>query len=41
MIKRRKFLKASALLSVPAVFGGVANAQLCRPTGIRSLGADE
>ena len=40
MIKRRKFLKASALLSVPAVFGGVANAQLCRPTGIRSLGAD-
>ena len=41
MIKRRKFLKTGALLSVPAVFGGgVANAQLCRPTGIRSLGAD-
>lgn len=37
MVKRRKFLKIGALLSVPAVFGGgVANAQLCRPTGIRN-----
>ena len=41
MIKRRKFLKAGALLTVPAVFGaGAVNAQLCRPTGIRSRGAD-
>ncbi|VAW55769.1 Multicopper oxidase, partial [hydrothermal vent metagenome] len=39
MIKRRNFIKASALLTVPAIFGGsgVANAQLCRPTGNRAV----
>ena len=38
MIKRRKFLKAGALLSVPAIFGSrTASAQLCRPTGIRGV----
>ncbi len=41
MVKRRKVLKAGALLSVPAIFGGgAANAQLCRPTGMRSLGTE-
>lgn len=41
MVKRRKFLKIGALLGVPAVFGGgVAQAQLCRPTGNRSPGSE-
>jgi len=41
MVKRRSVLKTGALLSVPAIFGGgAANAQLCRPTGIRSPGSE-
>lgn len=41
MVKRREVLKAGAILSVPAIFGGgKANAQLCRPTGLRSPGSE-
>ena len=41
MVKRRDLLKASAIATTPAIFGGalipsVANAQLCRAEGIRS-----
>ena len=41
MVKRRSVLKTGALLSVPAIFGGgTANAQLCRPTNVRSPGLE-